>query len=378
MICLPHEKRPSFIFQVVITAFVVIGMLYFGIRLKGFRPGNKVHWEHSGVGLSFNRYAIAYTDGFFSADNDRLSKDGLTIELAIEAEFYNFHGFKFIVLVHDGDDKRQLVIGQWHSSLVIMNGNDYGNRRDTPKIIFKLDVKDRISHLISIVSGKYGTKLFVDGTLMNTNADLILRYPNGNANARLVVGNSLNGNNPWIGKILGLAFYDRVLQDDAQLQHYHAWRRTANFSTFNSQRPRLLYVFDEGKGKKAYNKIGDGLDLIVPQWMKVLRMQVLSWPRIENFARTNMVEDILINLAGFVPFGFLFVSTITRLEGIEEKTASKITLLFAFTFSLCIEIIQVWIPSRDSSMLDLIFNTLGGWIGILLFKYIRRTGRLSS
>lgn len=366
---LPHDKRLSFILQLVMTALVLIGMLYFGIRLKGFRPGNKVQWAHSGVGLSFSRFALAYTDGFFSATSKRLSKDELTIELAIQPGFSNFYGFKFIALVHDGEDKHQLVIGQWRSFLVIMNGNDFSNRHGTPKIYFQLDEKDRIPHLITIVSNKSGTKLILDGTLKKRNPDLFLRYPNRKAMARLVVGNSLNGNNPWIGKILGLAFYDRDLEDDTVLQHYHTWRRTANFSTFKSGRPRLLYVFDEGKGEKAYNKIGDGLDLIVPPWMKVLRIQVLSWPRIENFARTNVVEDILINLAGFVPLGFLFVATITRLEGIDERTALKITLLFAFTFSLCIELIQVWIPSRDSSMLDLIFNTLGAWMGILLFKY---------
>jgi len=350
---------------------VLIGMLYFGIRLKGFRRGNNVRWSDSGVGLAFQRFGQAYTDGFFSAAGGGLSGNGLTIELAIRPEFPKYSGFRFLVLVHDGDDSRQLVIGQWRSSLVIMNGDDYSNRHRAPKIYFELGGRGSKTHFITIVSNAAGTRLFLDGAMKKRNEELILRYPNRTAPARLVVGNSLNGTNPWTGTILGLAFYDRDLGEDGVLRHFHVWRRAKDFSAFKPDVPRLLYAFDEGKGERIYDKLGNGLDLKVPAWMKVLQAKVLSWPRFEEVASARMIEDVLVNLAGFVPLGLLLIAALGRLEGIGERTVVLATLLLVFSFSLCIEILQVWIPSRDSSMLDLILNTLGGGAGIVLFRWGR-------
>jgi hypothetical protein len=53
----------------------------------------------------------------------------MTVELAIRPVFPNYSGFRFLVLVHDGDDNCQFVIAQWRSSLVIMNSSDYSNRQ---------------------------------------------------------------------------------------------------------------------------------------------------------------------------------------------------------------------------------------------------------
>ncbi len=371
MVFLPRDKRPTFILLLAAMAVMLIGMLYFGIRLKGFRPGNNVQWSDFGIGLAFDRFGEAYTDGLFDPTGGFSGTD-LTIELAIQPKFPRYSSLRFLILINDGNDDRQLVIGQWRSSLIIMNGDDYSNRKRIPKIYFQLDRNDKRPHLITIVSNKAGTRLFLDGVLKKRNEALVLNYPNGPVPARLVVGNSLSGNNPWVGTIMGLAFYDRELEDTAVLQHYHTWRLKHNFSAFTSDLPRLLYAFDEGKGERVYDKLGEGPDLRVPVRMKVLQIKALAWPRFEDVAPADVVEDILINLAGFAPLGFLLLATLAIFEGIGDRTASLATLLFAFSFSLCIEIAQVWIPSRDSSLLDLILNTLGGWMGGVFFKWIQR------
>ena len=312
MINLPRDKRASFFLLLVVTIFVLIGMLYFGICLKGVRPDNNVRWEDSGVGLAFERFAQAYTDDFFSASGDRSSRAQLAIELAMRPEFPNYSGFRFIVLVHDGEDKVQLVIGQWRSSLVIMNGDDFSNRHRLPKIYFELNKDDHNPHLISIVSNKTGTRLYFDGVLKKRNAEMVLRYPQRAAQARLVVGNSLSGNHPWTGTMLGLAFYDRDLGRETVQRHYRTWRLKPDFGAFLLDGPRLLYAFDEGKGDTVRNKSGNGPDLNLPVWMKVLQTKVLSWPRSDEVAGSGMVEDVMVNLVGFLPLGFLLIAMLSR------------------------------------------------------------------
>lgn len=374
MISLPRENRPWFFLLLVSTAVVLIVMLYFGIRLKGFRPSNNVQWSASGNGLAFERFSQAYTESFFTGSGNGT---GLTIELAIHPRYSRNSGTGILMMVHDGDDNSQLVIGQWRSSLIIMNGDDYSNQRRTPKIYFKLDRSRQEPYFLSIVSNKTGTSLFLDGAKKKSRKDLILRYPNRTARTRLVIGNNLNGSSSWAGTLMGLAFYDHGLENDVIVQHYEVWRMTRNFSSFKPQKPRLLYAFDEGRGERVTNKLGNGLDLIVPAWMKVLQPKALSWPKREVVERPSGVKDVVVNFTGFVPFGFLFIATFARLEGIRIRRALWIAVLASLLFSLSIEIAQMWIPSRNSSMLDLILNTLGGGMGALLFRMIPSRSSMS-
>ena len=307
---------------------MLLVMLYFGIRRRGPRPDNHILWSASGPGLTFERFAQAFTEHFFTATS---AGTGLTIEMAIQPELSKYSSFRFLLLVHDGWDEDQLVIGQWRSSLMVMNGDDYSNNRRRPKIYFQLNGYDKKSHLVTIVSNPAGTRLYFDGVLKRKSAELVLRYPRGAEPTKLVLGNSLTGNNPWIGTIYGLACYDRGLSDDEVGQHYRKWRARPDFSTFQDDAPRLLYAFDEGRGERVYNKIVGGPDLMVPAWMKVLQLKVLSWPRLENLLRVGMLEDILANLLGFVPLGFLLLATLARLEGFGAiLSGSRFSLRFCF------------------------------------------------
>ncbi len=369
MIHVLRHKRPSFIVLLVLTVLVMLGMFYFGIRLKGVWPGNNVRWSDSGEGLIFDRYAVAYTTGFFPSDSSSTGY-GLTIEMAIRPKFFRHSNFSFLLLVHDGKDERQLVFGQWRSSLLVMNGCDYSNKRRVPKIYVPLD--ERAPQLISIVSNESGTKVFIDGVLRLTKADLVLHFPNSGGRARMVVGNSLHGGNPWMGQFLGLAMYDHSLADLIIQQHFNRWRLEKKFNVMQADKPRLLYAFDEGQGNKALNRMGDGPDLIIPSEMEILEKDVLSWPHLSGVATPRIMEDVLINLIGFIPLGFLLIATMSRIKSVDDRTGAIVAMLVVFSFSMCIEVAQVWIPIRDSSMLDLIMNTFGGGAGVLSFRWGRK------
>ena len=79
---------------------------------------------------------------------------------------------------------------------------------------------------------------------------------------------------------------------------------------------------------------------------------------------------MVLNLAGFIPLGFLFSFTLSGLRGVFKKKAVIITLLLCVMVSLIIETAQAWMSSRSSSQLDLMCNTAGSVIGIFICLWV--------
>jgi VanZ family protein len=55
------------------------------------------------------------------------------------------------------------------------------------------------------------------------------------------------------------------------------------------------------------------------------------------------------------------------MKQLRRKILFPATILVGFGFSLVIELIQVYLPSRDSSLTDVICNTIGTIAGLILF-----------
>ena len=79
------------------------------------------------------------------------------------------------------------------------------------------------------------------------------------------------------------------------------------------------------------------------------------WPR---YYRIN---DMVLNVLGFVPLGFLMVPALPR--GLNLGACMLVTVVCCFALSLSLETLQNFLPTRVASNLDVGFNTLGGLIG---------------
>ena len=76
--------------------------------------------------------------------------------------------------------------------------------------------------------------------------------------------------------------------------------------------------------------------------------------------------DVLVNISGFVPVGFFLLNYLSLIQQIKRPAATVI--LIGFFLSLTIEILQWFLPTRDSDMTDLISNTFGTAIGVSLYR----------
>jgi len=213
------RAKVSYAILLVLIGAVVIGMLYFGFALKGYRPANNIRWAVEGPGISFGRYGIAYTEPIVwnSKENGAFS-----LEIALQPET-NGGGFHFVMVAHGGDDAQQLLIGQWQSAIIAMHGDDYNNSRRTPKVIVDIKEVAREPMLISLVSGSNGTSLYLNGALKRENPALKLKWPDAGAGVRLVLGNSVYGTNSWRGAVSGIAVYAHDLSREQVDWHFRAW-----------------------------------------------------------------------------------------------------------------------------------------------------------
>jgi hypothetical protein len=350
---------------------ILLGILFFGLRPKGFHSSNNVTWITDKPGLHFGTYGMAYTYLSDKKIQSAISEsDGFSIEIGIKPEPYNQEGFNLILVLHDGRDRNQLLVGQYNSSLIIMNGDDYSNRRKTKRVVLNRIFQSSKEIFLSITTGQEGTNAYIGGRLIKRKKDLKLKIPHEGDPLRLVLGNSVYGNSSWKGDIYGLAFYDYDLTPDQVKVHFDIWSKARNFSFAEQENPFLLYLFDEKKGVRSLDHGNGNHHLKIPARMHVLKRKILTLPWVELRLNKSFIQDFIVNLMGFIPFGFILSATFVECGGILRKRVILITVALCFAISLFIEIAQGWIPSRSSQILDLMLNTSGALIGAMTYKAV--------
>jgi VanZ family protein len=90
-----------------------------------------------------------------------------------------------------------------------------------------------------------------------------------------------------------------------------------------------------------------------------------------SYNRPNY-SDIVINVLGFLPFGFCFF--LHRHVRRPQRLVSNalLVVLAGVAISLTIEVAQAWLPSRTSSMNDFLTDTAGTLLGVALALAVRQ------
>jgi VanZ family protein len=351
--------------------FAMLGLIFFfGLRFEGFAFTNNVTWSASGNGLRFGPSGMAYAEVTLPSCREG-AECPFTIEMALRPDMREDGRFKIILLLHGGDDAGQLLIGQWRTSLVVMNGDDYDGRQGMPRTGIRNAFSEPRQILVAVTSGPQGTALFLDGKKVRHHRSLQLAHPAAGRPARLIVGNSGYARHSWAGEVMGVALYDRALDAKRIKAHAKIWTQEGAFTPFLKDDPTALYAFTERGGTETRELAGKNPPLAIPPVLKPLQREILAAPHSPRADRTY-IEDVLVNLAGFVPLGFLVGAVVTNNGNRSRRWGFVVTVLICFTVSLSIEIAQAWIPSRSSELTDLVLNVAGGGLGYWFVEPVER------
>lgn len=139
---------------------------------------------------------------------------------------------------------------------------------------------------------------------------------------------------------------------------------------------RALYTFEEDPGNVIRNHATTSApDLLIPQTFRRFRPEWLGFP---HPLKRSDIRDAIVNITGFIPFGFCLFLYLRVSGEFSQRGALWCAVLIGGLTSLAIELSQVFLPTRDSSALDLINNIIATLAGSMLGGVAsRRRHRLS-
>ena len=354
----------------IICLLITLVILFAGLWPFDFAPVNKVEWIQNGNGIRFYGQGAVFSQEPLVIHKTASRNSSVTIELLVRPHKETVNRVRTILTLFDGNQPEPFMVGQWKKELIIrvpaVKASDRTRYREIS--VDNAFIKET-THLIAVTSSKERTDVYINGKLSGRFPRYSLIPQDRGLSGRILLGNSPDGNNPWNGTIIGLAIYNDALDGQDARDHYSSWQHPGQQLFLANKKPIALYLFNEHVGKQIADHSGHRNDLVMPASFHPLRKTFLEMPGKDQWFRRSNLTDIAINLFGFVPFGFFLSAWLLQVKNLTASRVLSISIFSGFCLSLAIELTQVYIPTRDSSLMDVISNVLGASIGVFLLKY---------
>ena len=345
------------------TAFFVL--VLGGILVAGLwpfhSPKNQVQWLTTGNGLRFGSHGTILSSGSLEAapaeDQTPCSLEiwltpGLTWDSGTLVAFY------------PSEKGRQFSLQQSLNDLALQSTiRDERFRVQTDKLYVDDVLRQGKSVFITVTSDGRQPRVYINGSLSSEASGFPLSSED--LTGELVIANSPVQNDSWQGQLRGLAIYGQQLTGAQVLEHFRTWTTEGQPAVTEDERNVALYLFNEHEGRTVHNSSGSGPALYIPERYLVFREKFLEPFWQEYKPDWSYLKNVLINIAGFIPLGFF--SSAYLLSARQVRRAALFSVLLGFATSLTIEVLQAYLPTRDSGTTDLITNTLGTSLGIALY-----------
>jgi VanZ family protein len=326
-------------------------------------PKNDVAWLAKENGLRFGAHGTVLGARAFEAPGSSSNSSG-SLEIWLEPARSKDRK-TMLAFADPGHTEAPFLLQQSGDALIVQrrNRDDEGNWRIAESIIQAALPKNR-RLFVTITLGPHYTSVYLNGVLSKSSE--ILGTTPGTFTGRLVMGNSVTTSDSWSGQVFGLAIYEHELTAARVFEHYEDWTINHRPALTRAEKPAALYLFSERGGSVVHNQLDSSTDLNIPAQYLVLQSAFLSLPWRHYHPTWRYWEDVGINIVGFVPLGFFWGAYFSTVRAIRKASAT--TILLGFLTSLTIEWLQAYLPTRDSGMNDLITNTLGTVLGVLLYR----------
>lgn len=346
------------------------GLLLAGLWPFNFWPRNKVQWLGERNGIRFAWQGVVHTAEPLETCHSQLSlpeRSSVSLEVWAQPWEQGSRYYGEILTLLNSNRPQTFALGQIRSELVL-----HGRfRREDGSAEFRARYEPDVFHeherrFLTITSGPEGLAVYTEGKLRRafarTSEDL------DDFCGRLVLGHSITGYHPWAGNLFGVAIYLKRLTPSEVLDHYHAWQGGRARDLANEPELVALYRFNEGTGQVVHDASRFHAGLLIPARFRLLRRTFLHLPQMNSWRDPGSLRDIAINVLGFVPFGSFVFAYVRSASRLSWRGAALVTLFLGGATSFVIEILQAYLPSRDSSVDDLITNSLGTLLGVALYR----------
>ena len=338
----------------VLCAILVAGLWPF------HAPKNEVSWLSNRSGLLFGDYGSILSSSGFNMTGSNNRPCSLEIWLQPAATFDS----NDILAFSTSQNPVQFAVAQSGDDLFVVRQFPDAQRRLKGAYIAIDHVFRKDNRLfMTITSGPQGTAVYLDGTLVKTSPQFV--FTGNDFTGELVIGNSPVQNNTWGGQLWGLGIFDRELTAAQVLQHYDLWTKNQGVELTREPDTRSLYLFNEHAGRVVRNQVPSEPSLYIPEDYFVLHQKFLE-PFWQEF-RPNWTfgENVILNIVAFIPLGFFFCAYFS--SGGRLNRPVLFTVILGGAVSLAIEILQAYLPTRESGTTDIITNTLGTAAGAMLY-----------
>jgi len=321
-------------------------------------PVNDVSWLRDENGVRFGRYGTILSRGELQTTDT--SAACYTLEIYLKPVITrNWHS---ILTFYSKQSHSGFGLGQTSNDLFLMrhNLNQRGNWRTAAYAggVFR----KQATLLLTVVAGPRRSQVYVNGAFEKA----LPEFPAiaSDITGELVIATSPVEDAGWPGELHGLAIFDRELTPEQVVRDYAAWKQNGEPDPDNMQTAAAVYSFGERAGHTVHDKLHSASDLDIPRRYKILDSRLLTPFWKEYSGDWGYWESALLNVVGFVPLGF-FVCAYCSLAGVEKP--ALVAILLGGLLSLSIEILQAYLPTRDSGTTDIITNTSGTAIGAAMF-----------
>jgi len=346
--------------QVVLACILTAGLWPFHV------PTNAVSWLADQNGLWFGHHGAAVSAGKFD-DFSNANNDGISLEIWLKPARIASSGGTILAFDSSPNPSAPFKLAQYGSGIAIQR-YFIDEHFELHQFWFRVaNVFEGDKEVfVTITSGKDHTDVYVNGTLAGRSTDpgMSAREVSG----RLVLANS-TVDDSWAGEIKGLALYRTELTSAQVSDSYQNWISDRRPFSADGQL-MALYRFDERAGRTARNAVDARTDLVIPSRYFVLHKRVLNWDlpqAIETPGSWNLWRDVGLNIAGFVPVGFVFCAYFQSVKRVFFP--ALLVIAIGFLLSLTIELTQGLLPNRDSGISDIVTNTTGTMMGVAFYLF---------
>jgi VanZ family protein len=326
-------------------------------------PKNRVYWLKDQNGVRFAGKGIVRSSAPFQSVDSSERNIFSTLQVIVwPADADEVHTF---LSFYSGKTKPQLELRQYLDGvlLFVTVWNAGGVLRRIELDADRVLRKEQPTFL-AFTSGPHGTTVYMNGKIVEHVS--WYQMPVEDFQGDLILGTSPIDHDPWTGKFLGAGLFSKEFSPAEVQQSFDFWQSTGRIQNGLGTEAVATYSFTERDGVSVKEDTGAAPSLNIPVAYSIPYKPILKPFWREYSPDREYVNDLIRNVAGFMPLGFLLGAYFSG----KAKWPKMIlqVMLCGGLLSFVIEVLQAYIPERNSGTTDILTNTAGAILGAMIWK----------